>query len=114
MSKEGLYTYPRSTLKSAGATFSLVRLEGRKLLVCRPVSPEGVPEGDCWQYGQVSTLNDHFADSYRKSHGYRYETAHVDVVTLTATPVSGTIQANDGWIKIDQSGKRTSQNNGDW
>ena len=41
--------------------------------------PEGILEPDRWQYGQVSTLNDYFADSYRKSHGYRYETAKVDV-----------------------------------
>ncbi len=34
--------------------------------------------------------------------------------TLTADPVTGTTQAGDGWLKIDQSGQRTWQNHDNW
>jgi type IV pilus assembly protein PilE len=33
---------------------------------------------------------------------------------ITATPASGSTQVPDGWIKIDQSGQRTSEKNGNW
>ncbi len=69
------------------------------------IGPDGVPEGDCWQYGQVSTLNDHFADSYRKSHGYRYETAQVDVVTLTSVLDQHGVPARFGFLSVDCEGE---------
>lgn len=69
------------------------------------IGPAGVPQGDRWQYGQVSTLNEAFADGYRKSHGYQYETARVDVVTLTALLDELRAPARFGFLSVDCEGE---------
>jgi type IV pilus assembly protein PilE len=34
--------------------------------------------------------------------------------TITATPISGTVQAADGWLAVDQDGTKTSQYADKW
>lgn len=69
------------------------------------IGPAGVPAQDEWQYGQVSTLNDAFADSYRRSHGYRYETVQVEVTTLTAVLERHRAPSRFGLLSVDCEGE---------
>lgn len=69
------------------------------------IGPEGVPVEDQWQYGQVSTLNDYFAKSFKESHGYRYETVAVDVVTLDSLLDKHGIPSDFGFLSVDCEGE---------
>jgi FkbM family methyltransferase len=69
------------------------------------VGPDGIPEEDKWQYAQVSTLNDDFAESYRRDLAYRYEKSTVDVVELGALMRRMNVPPDFGFLSIDCEGE---------
>jgi FkbM family methyltransferase len=69
------------------------------------VGPEGVAEEDKWKYAQVSTLNDDFAESYRRDLAYRYETSSVDIVELGALMRRMNVPRDLGFLSIDCEGE---------
>ena len=69
------------------------------------VGPEGVAEEDKWKYAQVSTLNDSFAESYRRDLGYRYERSTVDLTTLTGLLITHRVPTDLGFLSIDCEGE---------
>lgn len=69
------------------------------------VGPEGVAEEDKWKYAQVSTLNDDFAETYRRDMAYRYEKSTVDIAELGALMRQHNVPKNLGFLSIDCEGE---------
>ena len=69
------------------------------------IGPKGVPEEDKWQYAQVSTFDQAFANSYRRDHGYIYEDGLVDVRTLTSVLRDNHAPRDMGFLSVDCEGE---------
>lgn len=67
--------------------------------------PEGTEEENKWQYAQVSTLNNAFAAAYEKDFGYIYETATVNIDTLTSVLREVQAPQDIGFLSIDCEGE---------
>jgi len=69
------------------------------------LGPAGTSEEDKWKYAQVSTLNDDFAASYEREHGYIYESSTVCADTLNNILRAVGAPKDIGFLSIDCEGE---------
>jgi FkbM family methyltransferase len=67
--------------------------------------PPGTPVDKQWEYGQVNTLKDQFADYFIREHNWEYEQAKVQLSTLATVLEKFRAPREIGFLSLDCEGE---------